>query len=1179
MRLKRLKIFGFKSFAKAVSLEFHEGITAIVGPNGCGKSNIVDAFRWVLGEQSAKSIRGDKMVDVIFSGTSSRKPLNLAEVALSFTNEDGKLPIDYNEVDICRKVFRSGESEFYINNNQVRLKDIDSLFWDTGVGKDAYCIFEQGKIEEIITSSPMERRAIFEEPAGINRFKMRKKETLRKLDQVDVNLSRAKDIASEVTKQRETAEQQAAEAKLYKQNKQSLELVEKALFVAKIDCHTQKFNAANERLEQLKNSLDQKETEKSSTELLLTCLKEELAVKEMGVEELGQGVHTAKSALECARLENANNIEKTAKNAQRVQKINEDISFIETRRGSGLKEVEEQKEHFADIDERCQKAKEIFLQAQEQMQKAQNSVNAMRDTVKKAADERLLSVQRENSVLAQLREVRFTNERLDERQSKLVDQKKVLADRLVILDQTEKERQKSVIDLSGESQTKKQELAALEDTLAVLQKDLIKIQEEHKALFQMRSEGLGREKALLKLKEEMEGMTVGTKRLLQEAKKASSPLHKKIRPLYEMVDAIDDKRQAFATALLPYTQTLVVETIEDAQIVFAFAEQHKLKDFSVFCLNHVDDKKVATPQLGHALLAKKEGSKLLRHFAHGVEVVNALRQEWQRGKAMGDLLIDENQGYVDNKNVYFLSSRVESNAFSRESELKSLLTQLQELAEQILEKEKNIETITHKRNEGHNRRLELDKAHRLQEMRLVEANFHLQQTLSEKEKNKKDQERLIAEEVQLKTERAKTQDLVAAAEKKAKEANISRESANENFIKLEKELEVLVKDQADKEGDYRTKSHDYRRLEEDRQSFLSKQRIFKAKDEENEREQKRLKEELLALTQELTALSEEKDRLQHHLRQCEEQFKTKDISYQALRSAYLAEKEKLEETEKEIASKQAGFKEESTAFHKCELAKVQETTTLEALKKALIEQYQLEYEVAKEELGEINEEIDVLEKRLRSFRKEIEKAGNINLASIEEYDRLKEREQFLDQQIGDLTTSKDELLHIINELDRESRGLFAEVFAKIRANFKKNFQLLFQGGEADLTLTESDDLLEAGIEISAKPPGKQMRAITLLSGGEKCLTAMALLFAIFEVKPSAFCILDEVDAPLDETNVDRLTNMLRQFVEKTQFIVITHNKRTMAVADRLFGISMEEKGVSQVLSLELQSAESLVEVH
>lgn len=1173
MRLKKLEIIGFKSFADRTVLEFGEGVTAIVGPNGCGKSNIADAFRWVLGEQSAKSMRGDKMNDVIFAGTTKRQPLNFAEVTITLTDIGGALPVEYEEIAITRRLHRSGESLYLINNHPVRLKDVQDLFLDSGVGKHAFSIFEQGKIDQIIHYTPLERRAIFEEAAGILRFLQRKREALRKLNDVDGNLTRIKDIFLEVEKQITVLEQQAEQARIYKENKVQLENFEKTLIVLKWD-HLQKrcgdakkkketlhqqASHASELLKALESKLSEARLVLKNSEQLLLTHHEELAKKRSD---------------KTIKVREHHSYEERLKEAlQKEQRWHQEIETVLEKRRLRHVEADSLQKQQQQLEGVLKQQEDSLHTQRETVRELETQLNELRTHQQKAQQERLKTLQAENHAESLLKQNCIRQENLLEKQNRLHERQRSLSAKAIELNHGIENKKLEQHKISQAIENQKTEFAALEHRLREMHEETTKLQKHRDQLQQEIAEVRARQKVLLRLRDEMAGFSAGSKRLLQEASNAKSVLHKRLHPIYELITPKKGAEAALAAALRSYSQTLVAETVQDLENALAFAKQQQLKDYSIVCLDTLSSENHTSIDGQKALLSLVTSQgQIANHFLNRVYIVDTIEQAQVLVKNHHDVIVWAKEGlFIDSRKVIFNVAAGENNAFLREAELKDIEIKNNSLEEQYQKCLSEVKTLQQQRGELEQERSVRDKAIRRDEMSLVEINFTLQRLTSEKEhagsEEKHIQSDLKSTEDALTTiaititELTQKQNTLKAQEAETQiEATTLQEKLNAGLTSLRKEKDSLQ----DMEMQCRKTMDEYKKA-------AHSLHILEIKDQESQQQEQRLNEEIHTSNQQQTQFKQKSEEAFAELQQIESLLTESTSSYNALEQTTNSQRNLISEMEKEWQQEQGQSKPIWDEIQRLEIQIAQLETTSQGLSEETQTRYTLSIDETRAAVLEVGitlpRSIENTEQKIRSLRQEIEKAGNVNMTAIEEFDKNKERHAFLNQQISDLEAAKAELLHIITQLDTESRKLFKETVETIRVNFQKNFQILFNGGEADLQLTESADILEAGIDIIAKPPGKQMRSIQLLSGGEKCMTAMALLFAIFEVKPAPFCILDEIDAPLDEANVDRFLNVVKQFVDRCQFITITHNKRTMTAANVLFGVSMEERGVSRLLSM------------
>lgn len=1175
MRLKKLEIIGFKSFADKTTLEFGEGITAIVGPNGCGKSNIADAFRWVLGEQSAKSMRGDKMHDVIFAGASRRQPLNFAEVTITLTDIKGSLPIDYNEVAITRRLHRNGESSYLLNKHPVRLKDIQDMFLDSGMGKNAFSIFEQGKIDQIIHYTPLERRSIFEETAGILRFLQKKREALRKLDDVDLNLSRIKDIALEVEKQITILEQQAEQARIYKENKQQLDQFEKALLVCKWDNLQRRSGDAHKRKEHLSQQVSHAMKLMVTLETKLSEAQGVLQTNDQVLRSKHEDIIKKRSEKTIKLREQQSHEERYKELVQKEQRWQQELASASVKRTDRHKEADQLQKQQQEFEKSFKQQEQALLHHREGVRQLENRVHELRSLQQKTQQERLKVQQAESHAESLLKQHGIRQENYSERQMRLQERQKSLSTKTLEVSKAIDGKKQEVDGISKQMDCQKAEMKTLDSKLHHLQSETARLQKMRDQSQQEIAEARARQKVLLRLREEMVGFSAGSKRLLQEALNPKSPLYQRLKPLHDCIIPQNGSEETIAAVLRVYSQTLVAETRSDLEATLTFAKEQKIKDFSLACQETWSGEALFSAK-PHSLLNLAVDNPTARHFLQNALSADTSQHALQLAKQHPGSSIWSNEGlFIDPQGVIFHTTTGENNVFLREAEIKTLDGRLNKLEKQYQE-QANLLTEAHQtRAEIDKERNDLDKNMRREEMRMAELNFSLQRLHAE-------HEQFLIDEKQIESELHKIDETLKALSTTITELSSQQTTLKLQVAECQKEATVQLEEiqslsntlKKDKDALLALESQCRKTLDDYKKASHTLQ-ILEVKDQENQQQEQRLTEEILA-SQEMQKQFKNRaaDALSEviHLDAILNEYAA---SYASLEQSSAMQKNSISDLEKEWQLEQNQCKPWQDELQKIEIQIAQLAATSQGITQEAHNRYELTIDEARKVALDagitLPRSIENTEQRIRQLRQELEKVGNVNLSAIEEFEKNQTRHAFLNQQIADLESSKQELLHIITQLDTESRKLFKQTVEAIRVNFKKNFEILFNGGEADLQMTESADILEAGIEIVAKPPGKQMRSIQLMSGGEKCLTSMALLFAIFEVKPAPFCILDEIDAPLDETNVERFLNVVKQFVDRCQFISITHNKRTMAAANVLFGVSMEEKGVSKLLTMAFAS--------
>lgn len=1172
MKLKSLEIIGFKSFADKTKLDFDPGITAIVGPNGCGKSNISDAFRWVLGEQSAKSLRGGKMPDVIFAGTSHRKPLNFAEVTLTLSDINGQLPTEYDELAITRRLHRNGESEYLINRHPVRLKDVQALFLDSGMGKDAYSIFEQGKIDQVINLSPYERRYIFEEAAGILRFLQRKKEALRKLEQTDLNVSRVKDIHQEVERQIIILEEQSEKARQYRENQDALVKLEKCLLASKSEVLQAKMKEAKAKGVQQDDLITTENLRIEGMQQQLVEAKQTLVAVEKEWKQRSENVYSARSSKELQAKEKQTNQERLKDLAAKEKRWEEELKGMAERRQQREEERKKLLRQQKETEKRFQAVEATVLVERTQVKSLEEELLKEREQQQSKQKELFKLMQAESQCESEIRQVNVRLENSQERHARIEERKTRLSSATLALLQQNEEKKQQLEEAAGGVEKQKQEFVAMEAGLQEVAQEISRTQEELDRVNQESSDLKARQKALLRFKQDMEGFSAGSKKLLQEAANPKSPIFSKLKGLYEYLIPEKGAEAALAAAMKPYAQTLVVEKEADFDEVVRYIKSCDIKDTSLICLEALlKDKKGKhdkTPEGLSALVKSIAENGLSAHFLKEVYVGKKDLKALDAVKAHSPLEIWLYEGaFVDRRSVVFFSSQGENNVFLREAELKVLEKKLHEIEAEKQQLEVVLRTLQQKRHQIQQDRTALDKIIRRDEMKLVELNFAVHKASADLEKMS-GEEKMLAADWQAVTQSIEslTASLTTLRDKHRAAKEVAAE-AQKQTEKLTERLAKLMETVKGQTAGLRSQEHALHLVVDEQRKQTHALHVLDVKDTESRQQEARLEQEIemgQVLQGQMISKGSEAETL---LKELEYALSDAVAASNELEKRVVIQKSAVEHIETKLQEKRNLLKKHETDRNQVSIQCAQLESQISALENELQERHKSTVTEVQSLAAASGQSIDQMEKQIRHLKQLIANAGDINMTSIEECEKYKTRYHFLNQQMDDLGMSKEELIGIISELDGESRQIFQRTFQQVRENFRKNFEILFNGGEADLQFTESADVLEAGIEIIAKPPGKQMRSIQLLSGGEKCLTAMALLFAIFEVKPAPFCILDEIDAPLDDANVERFVNIVKQFVENCQFIIITHNKRTMAIADVICGVSMEEKGVSKMLNI------------
>ncbi|MCU9612138.1 chromosome segregation protein SMC [Caldibacillus lycopersici] len=1185
MFLKRIDIVGFKSFAERMTIDFVQGVTAVVGPNGSGKSNIIDAIRWVLGEQSAKSLRGGKMEDIIFAGSDSRKALNFAEVALTLDNEDHFLPIDYNEVCITRRVYRSGESEFFINKQTCRLKDIVELLMDSGLGREAFSIISQGKVEEILNSKAEERRTIFEEAAGVLKYKTRKKKAEGKLEETEDNLNRVRDILHELEGQIEPLKQQASIAKDYMQKKEDLEQFEVSLLVYEIE-------QLHEKWEKLKAELaahKDKEIELSSTlqskEAQIHDMRDKIAALDDSIDQLQHVLLVTSEELE--KLEGKKELLKerkknAAQNRFQLEKAIEDgkqkvfvlekeiatltsdkIALEESiqKERTSLKEKQSQLEYFAeDIEEKIESLKSDYIELLNDQAAIKNEEQHVNNQLEQFSNKRERLV--------------GENEKYIHERATIIDNKKKIAEQL-------KQQQEKIDE-------KIHQYRAQQRNLENTQTQFEKIEKSYYQALQFIQQAKSRKDILEEMEDDYSGFYQGVKEVL----KAKDQLKGIEGAVAELINVEKRYEIAIEIALAASMQHVVVEKEEHARAAIQYLKTKHYGRATFLPLSVIKPKEIpsATKQFlsGHSayvgiaaelLSFDKKYSNIMYNLLGNVIITKDLHGANELAKQLQyRFRIVTLDGDVVNPGGSMTGGAVKqksSSLLSRKTELEALKTKLVEMEEKCASLEHEVKT-------------------KKQDIKMLEE--RLQQLREEGDIFRQEEQVLKDQLKEIEWNEKNINDKLAIYDAEEKDfiqeeqALLNKRNRNAARI-LEIQSQIQQIDQEIKElSEKRNSDQTLKATLVDESNEL---KIAIAKKEEQLRHISSQLEEVTARYEDVTnQLADNEQGLQllvvemdssHSGKELlEEEAKQKLIdknnTIQLIsdrRKQRLEFQQKLEDIEnegKELKRQHKGLTEllvdEEVKLNRLDV-------DLENRLNVLREEYFLTYEGAKEQYP-LTLPYEEARKKVKLIKLAIDELGTVNIGAIDEYERVSERYEFLSVQKDDLQNAKDTLFQVIEEMDEEMVKRFDETFTSIRDQFDSVFRSLFGGGRAELKLTNPDDLLNTGVEIIAQPPGKKLQNLALLSGGERALTAIALLFSILRVRPVPFCVLDEVEAALDEANVYRFSQYLKQFSQETQFIVITHRKGTMEEADVLYGVTMQESGVSKLVSVRLEETLEMV---
>ncbi|HEY5707221.1 MAG TPA: chromosome segregation protein SMC [Terrimicrobiaceae bacterium] len=1262
MYLQSLEMIGFKSFAPRTILSFHRGVTAVVGPNGCGKSNVLDAIRWVLGEQSAKALRGGEMADVIFSGTDSRQALGMAEVSLTFAECEKELGVEWNEVCISRRVYRDGKSEYFLNKAPCRLRDIHQLFMDTGVGRSAYSIMEQGKIDLILSSRPEDRRAIFEEAAGITKYKAQKKEALRKLEYTEANLLRVQDIIKEVRRQIGSLQRQAAKARRYQALMKDLKI---------LDTHLshKNYRELSSTLEQIRRELvggeDARaihESEIAQQEVELSNFRARMEALDNQASRLRDGMQGLKSRIFSAENRITTNAERCEEARLLIERHRIDIAAAGEKMRVQQDQIEQTDQllaqmievlraHEASFDEHTQKVRA----AREERVAAERQIQDLGTTVARL-DARLGSLRNEISAAAGRREAAEARSQLLHGESEAVSRAaEETRERL-----EEIGKRAELARLAVESARAEQS-----DAQNACETAQVTRQAAEAALNAVSKEAAGiesRVEVLRQLQEQGEGFDEGTQAILRGLENPDffkSAIHGtladqiQVEPRY--IPAIEAALGAALQAII-FKDTAVAElalqelsrrrlgkaTIAPREWIPKSGNASKTSESqnaasaeSARWLGNPPDAEPA----GHPILpegaidwasacvaGEGEGGVLAARLLYGIVVVENLESAFRIKAANLDLGVATLDGEFISREGFVSGGRTGENggqsALARRAQIAQLEGELtvviRRLESQTAIREEALQALEASQNrllsarEGFHR-AQVESGSIQNEQKLAErqlADFEnrraafLQETVQLGESLRaslahlENLESAIAETVQsLEHHRTQREEAERAAQAVRERENVTVEDLNEIRIRVATErqqqenlnnqrapmaarlaelgefLKARGADIAGYEARIETLEAESSSLNESIAAWRTELTSLEAEITELSSARSEVHQSAAAVEialrsarQQLVQLQEQKGRLEVRLAQIEMRMENQrnHVSHR-----YQTE---LEAFEPDTYALLCSFRDRNKRKPSSHDAQAGEGSGEERSPEPPPETAETQGSQA-EQSETIN--WDRIEELVADLTERVEAMGPVNLDAIQEYDELEQRQVFLEKQNADLVNSKAELHAVIAKINRTTRELFAETFAKIRENFQIMFTELFGGGRANLLLMDESDPLECGIEIIAKPPGKQLQSVSLLSGGERTMTAVSLLFAIYMVKPSPFCVLDEMDAPLDESNINRFIKILDRFVGQSQFVVITHNKRTISRADVLYGVTMEEQGVSKLFSVKFTTKEEL----
>ena len=1151
MYLKALEIIGFKSFADKVRLNFEPGVSCIVGPNGCGKSNVIDSVRWAIGEMSWKSLRSGSMVDIIFNGTKQRPPQNMAQVNMIFDNSKRELPIDFSEVTVSRKIYRSGESEYYLNRVQCRLKDIREMFLDTGIGGEGYAIIDQGSISRLLENAgPLERREMFEEVAGVSKYKAKRDEAIRRLEHVDMDIARLSDTLTLIAEQIKKLDSEARKARLYQKYREELKESEIALALENIKSHDAEINKTSFALEPILKELQDLQATVSALEGEAAALDLNLTHRQKEYQEFNEKIAAAKYQI--GLLEGV---------VQNCQNLTGELTL---QLQSSKAEEELSKKRLLELAPALQNLQKQLTQAAEALVPLQEKYNQKYAQVKQ--NEEQLKIVQEQMENASSKLLTLAQEEM-ELSGKIALEESAIShenNNLINLQRNleiQNERAKNIDDEISNFQNtvtqKEQELNTLKQNQQELEKAKNNLENQRQELNKVLS-NLQADIASLKTKMQMIEMQgkkdpywLGAK-IIEENKIAGimGTLRKNIKFKKEYTLTVEE-------TLGKFLDSLICQDLATAQKAIEILKKKGGARGRFLILNKVPTKQADNSLYNNAqnlrslIECKPELSALLDYLCAGYALDGS--------EVAGSFWLSGGEKEVKTLESFWAE---EENA---KTDLKQKTKEQEETAQKIIKnmeeislKEQEIKTAVAKIQEDlialntakNNLALRQKNKQEIEETK-AQINKNKEALLKNLETRK---QKINTSKEELKIFRTKQEETKKEAETlRQKRAGLETEAANLK-VEIEKANAALYEVKLKKnniELDLKTSSGEQQNLAE---------------------QEKKRQEQMLKSQERVKALEEEKLTSQAKLTAQRDSLAALELSEAKMKEGLTALKLEFDNKNTALNKHKTHINELTVKSHDLENTLTNHRRQKTAIINTLLESWNITQEEAQMKWGEKKVDLE----RVKMMRHRIESMGNVNMTAPEEYDALKERNDFLTKQIEDLQNAKRDLKSAITKINATTRENFKYTFEQVRTYYKEIYKKLSLGGEAELTLTDPNNLLETGIEVTAQPPGKKLLSIAVLSGGEKAFAALALLFAFFMHKPSPFCILDEADAPLDEANVGRYVDVIKEFSANTQFIVVTHNKTTMSAAQMLYGITLEEKGVSKVLSLNLKEQEEKI---
>ena len=1181
MYLKRLEMQGFKSFADKTVLEFMPGITSVIGPNGSGKSNIVDSIKWILGEQSMKELRGGKSSDIIFAGTQTRKSLGFAEASLIFDNTDGALPIEYTEVTVTRKIYRSGETGYFINKTPCRLKDILELFMDTGIGKDGYSIIGQGKIDQILSNKSEDRRNVFEEAAGIVKYKTRKEESEKKLERTKLNLLRINDILTEIEANLEPLKKQSEKARRYLDLKQELKNIEVGLFVYNIEKYKKDMQKVTEDIDIITSNCNLEEGKLEKIKILKEELKENIdeitnkieAMQNIGFEsqkkqeQLNSDINVFKSKIE-------NNEQNEKRYIEEIEELKKKIATSEEEMNAKLDKktsLKENKEKFVkELEEKENELKAIMANFSEKELKIEEAKRKLEANVdKKYEIESEINTQNTNIANIEKRSKQIENEI----SSNISEKDRINFDKEDIqklcyeAQKVKNEADKNLSEILTKKQEAENKIKTIDLKLNNLNQDLHFKESRHRFL--------------VETEKEKEGYINSVKSLLKDCQNIKELGKGMNGALAELIEVPDQLQTAIEMTLGASLQNIVTESEEDAKRLIEHLRSHKLGRASFLPITSVRGKKLDKIKgTGDGVLGI--ASDLIKYNKKYEQIIYSLLGRTVIVKNM-DIAIDlaKKNGYsfrivtIDGDVVNPSGAMAGGSVAKKTVNILGRSKEIEKLGAQIDSLKAQIEQLQNERQKVLDGSKEIfEKEKELQEKaKTAEIEYNVQ-------KQKKESIEQFISKIENTIQKLRREKENLALQKQEAEKNIKTFEENVGkIVETNSELQQMIEKFADSNKDIQKKVDDLNfditnlkisvsSFDESENSIEEITNIMK-QDIENSKNSISSKEKLIEDTkQENIELSEKIEDSLKKIEEVKNEVQNSGENIEKLKQERIKTNEKLAQKETEQADEYRIIEDLKSQIVKLDVKK----NKIEEDLKLQIDKLWEEYELTPNATGEFEkpENVSQTQKRVNNLHADIRDLGDVNVNSIDEYNNLKSRYDFMSEQRLDLENTMAKLNNIIAEITETMKKQFKERFKIINKNFGEVFSELFGGGKAEILLEDENNVLECGININVQPPGKKLQNMLLLSGGERAFTAIALLFAILKMNPAPFCVLDEIEAALDDVNVYRYAEFLKKFAKDTQFLLITHRKGTMEAADTVYGVTMEEHGISKLLSMKLK---------